>query len=209
MALRLIGSSPLARGTRTCPLIIGLVGSAVHPRLRGEHAPTLEIRPGYRGSSPLARGTQVRVPHEHPLARFIPACAGNTHQHRQGRRPVAVHPRLRGEHVRSQAGVMFAVRFIPACAGNTADYLHMPSSLPVHPRLRGEHLSRLGVALGEGGSSPLARGTPLICGMYPDQMRFIPACAGNTLGRPKGSTSTAGSSPLARGTLGFVSIRWC
>ncbi len=152
------GSSPLARGTpeqhqavvidhRFIPAGAGntpalqhpLLRAAVHPRWRGEHARAARRKRRGRGSSPLARGTLFHQWHKSPRNRFIPAGAGNTWWLRLWSRPLAVHPRWRGEHV-SQS--QFSVsrhgssplargtlpflpdrkaerRFIPAGAGNT------------------------------------------------------------------------------------------
>ena len=91
------GSSPLARGTPqeiadTAPQVgliparAGNTNSGIaccnrrwaHPRSRGEH--TIQSRaPSSRwGSSPLARGTQVRQSLQAGLVGLIPARAGNT-----------------------------------------------------------------------------------------------------------------------------------
>ena len=98
----LIGSSPLARGTRLntlgsrffrrfIPACAGnsglrpafLKSPTVHPRLRGE----LWARGGSRytetGSSPLARGTPINALPFRAYNRFIPACAGNSPQNLQ------------------------------------------------------------------------------------------------------------------------------
>ena len=91
------GSSPLARGTpvafavflcarrliparagNTAPRHSPWVSCAAHPRSRGEHDCTA-YRVGFvTGSSPLARGTQLRARNLHRLVRLIPARAGNT-----------------------------------------------------------------------------------------------------------------------------------
>ena len=114
------------------------------------------------GSSPLARGTLAFPRTITGRARFIPACAGNTHTSISVQSMRAVHPRLRGEHIRSvvlvyrrygssplargtpsRLGSMLPYRrFIPACAGNTCKYNDKESTLTVHPRLRGEHTSK-------------------------------------------------------------------
>ena len=196
----IVGSSPLARGTRALlraklaiiRFIPARAGNTmrsarssartpVHPRSRGEHRSACPIASSVNGSSPLARGTLVG-------------------QHR-------------GPDHR---------RFIPARAGNTGRTMARTKSATVHPRSRGEHLSGAYVATGLIGSSPLARGT-LSGELLADVSdRFIPARAGNTPAsgrRPAAAPvhprsrgehaagvpalrSEVGSSPLARGTRG-------
>ena len=195
----LAGSSPRARGThpreldlRLCPRFIPACAgntkashphathSAVHPRVRGEHAETETEREPQIGSSPRARGTPpFRAAHRND-DRFIPACAGNTPHSAHPRAIIAVHPRVRGEHVHARIDLFdgfgssprargtpsrFAHdgeinRFIPACAGNTRNSPVPPMRNTVHPRVRGEHLA--------------VRANGM------DWFRFIPACAGNT-----------------------------
>ena len=97
--VRSMGSSPLARGTRTHPgrergrpfdgIIPACAGNTHcrrrashrrwdHPRLRGEHLPLIASRSWPKGSSPLARGTQQGSVLRRGPRRIIPACAGNT-----------------------------------------------------------------------------------------------------------------------------------
>mgnify|MGYP000843498251 CR=1 FL=1 len=111
-----LGLSPLARGTH---ILIGIhelrprfipagagnsfssssiaVVLTVYPRWRGE----LLIRSSYSaplaGLSPLARGTQHGRPYEIPVARFIPAGAGNSLAAPPFSPGAAVYPRWRGE----------------------------------------------------------------------------------------------------------------
>ena len=111
------GSSPLARGTRTLtvtirrrirliparagntPWVCGLWGCLpAHPRSRGEHedpSPALQV---VRGSSPLARGTQVTEGRGQTSGRLIPARAGNTTAFSTPGCTGTAHPRSRGEH---------------------------------------------------------------------------------------------------------------
>ncbi len=112
-----LGSSPLTRGkptsiqavpreTRLIPAHAGKtgasikegLGSAAHPRSRGENAACLEDAPCVGGSSPLTRGKPgLRVVYL-PGPRLIPAHAGKTavaHMHAQVRQ---AHPRSRGEN---------------------------------------------------------------------------------------------------------------
>ena len=194
----MIGSSPLARGTRSgsthpppdarfIPARAGNTGRSpggcapapVHPRSRGEHGRSLVPMMLMAGSSPLARGT--------------PSAPGHHHRGR---------------------------RFIPARAGNTRTGTWWRSSTSVHPRSRGEHRRHPDTIIEADGSSPLARGTLHRPAPRPGRPRFIPARAGNTDAservrarstvhpRSRGEHSpspgtvlaSAGSSPLARGT---------
>ncbi len=112
----------------------------------------------------------------------------------------SVHPRTRGEHVRTKAtkhasigssphsrgtqsvghGAGRRQRFIPALAGNTVRVPSLAPKFPVHPRTRGEHLDAAVDAAIHFGSSPHSRGTQTPqCDATP-RRRFIPALAGNT-----------------------------
>ncbi len=112
------GSSPHARGTpraqiltkrctRFIPACAGNTKAVspdafvftVHPRMRGEHSPEFASAVIDRGSSPHARGTRADKTAIWFAQRFIPACAGNTVGQVPGWFEVAVHPRMRGEHV--------------------------------------------------------------------------------------------------------------
>ncbi len=112
----LSGSSPRVRGTplaecriaRRRRFIPACAGNseeaisisefeAVHPRVCGE----LVLRRGLRGwpvgSSPRVRGTLVRGEDQAAVARFIPACAGNSPHFRRDADRRSVHPRVCGE----------------------------------------------------------------------------------------------------------------
>ena len=156
--------------------------------------------PGYRGLSPLARGTRRINSQVQRPARFIPAGAGNTLSVTHSSNYQPVYPRWRGEH---PMGIRYdntvyglsplargtrgngnrprgRGRFIPAGAGNTATRCSNEPFDPVYPRWRGEHAQNDRRSEDSGGLSPLARGT-----RRPDQvmvlpLRFIPAGAGNT-----------------------------
>ena len=111
------GSSPLARGTlQACTkhtsqlgLIPARAGNTVyfsraetrrwaHPRSRGEHSIGHGTWMFARGSSPLARGTQRRIPPPHRRPGLIPARAGNTAWLQASTPWSEAHPRSRGEH---------------------------------------------------------------------------------------------------------------
>ena len=154
---RVVGSSPLARGTwpadscvlpsiRLIPARAGNIRilrgrgrcSSAHPRSRGEHAARRVSSLGTPGSSPLARGTSKK------------------------RRLPAVTPRL-----------------IPARAGNMEVVQTEVVLAPAHPRSRGEH-AHMKTRYAPGfGSSPLARGTFMGFLMMTARPRLIPARAGN------------------------------
>ena len=172
-----IGSSPRVRGTGsfTDPLIrqsrfipacagnsdlIEPSGqlSAVHPRVCGEQMTRRDERREGGGSSPRVRGTVHASAPIQAIARFIPACAGNSDLRAQARPALAVHPRVCGEQFRKKlngcagngssprvrgTGALPALgiskrRFIPACAGNRATSKTLASALSVHPRVCGE-----------------------------------------------------------------------
>ncbi len=213
------GSSPRARGThpetyrraqsrRFIPACAGNTLSLppsplslpVHPRVRGEHLARGAFRVPARGSSPRARGTLPDWLLKAAVARFIPACAGNTRDRRTPIVSPSVHPRVRGEHIRSSAYGAPARgssprargtppypwrscrrrRFIPACAGNTTRAFPSRREAPVHPRVRGEHGTVSLIEPIPNGSSPRARGTRMPSLPQFETARFIPACAGNT-----------------------------
>jgi len=133
----------------------------VHPRIRGEHAPSRTQYSLQVGSSPHTRGTFL-IPFLDDLGiRFIPAYAGNILLMILRGRLLPVHPRIRGEHLRRIIHnavfpgssphtrgtlkfyffALYQYRFIPAYAGNIAGYSAIRNNQTVHPRIRGEHLS--------------------------------------------------------------------
>ena len=153
-----------------------------------------------RGSSPLARGTQVLLSSNAAPNRLIPARAGNTCWVRSWLLLSAAHPRSRGEHSALAPLFLVAVgssplargthpdslspdsdhRLIPARAGNTMSNVPVLTAQTAHPRSRGEHSGVSLPGLSLHGSSPLARGTPSAMGELAGWLRLIPARAGNT-----------------------------
>ena len=191
------GSSPHARGTRVVPtsrdarsrFIPACAGNTYMAiddldaipvlRMRGEHAQLVDSNTVEHGSSPHARGTRLFERDLTLHGRFIPACAGNTTPVPLMIDSLAVHPRMRGEHLITSpyrflrngssphargtpalgGGIVFRFRFIPACAGNTPFQAQGDSSDTVHPRMRGEHSVKNSLHTIIAGSSPHARGT--------------------------------------------------
>ena len=174
----LLGSSPLARGTHnavepfsrcsgliparagnTQSHLLPMMARRAHPRSRGEHLGLLLLFSNDLGSSPLARGTRVRMATHEPCTGLIPARAGNTVIAPVSFTVCGAHPRSRGEH-REPAAVgkdepgssplargtpnrrsvpSLATGLIPARAGNTACHIFALLLDWAHPRSRGEH----------------------------------------------------------------------
>ena len=192
------GSSPRARGTghrhhvlererRFIPACAGnrdtvmalIHWPPVHPRVRGEQARGLLAGRCSVGSSPRARGTDRCYVNPTQQQRFIPACAGNSHESTPTLRSGTVHPRVRGEQWRlmtvdpampgssprargtdpQRLARLPEVRFIPACAGNSGTCSAPAHLHPVHPRVRGEQVNKAEWQRVLSGSSPRARGT--------------------------------------------------
>ena len=178
------------------------------------------------GSSPHARGTHQIVCRCTLDKRFIPACAGNTTTSLKQPSTLAVHPRMRGEHMLSIPYGNQCSGSSPHARGTRAEVLVDDVSHAVHPRMRGEHEQRMKLEMCRTGSSPHARGTHNGKIIKDTVKRFIPACAGNTsrsiypscnrqvhprmrgehLQRSTISAFWAGSSPHARGTPAYQGI---
>ena len=168
--------------------------------MRGEHSLTIGTSTHLQGSSPHARGALDRLRQSQRLSGIIPACAGSTRRRCNRRRSRRDHPRMRGEHFRTQwplknlsgssphaRGALGTAGYsnrlsgiIPACAGSTL----LPESESLqrgdHPRMRGEHSLLLDEDMGFVGSSPHARGAPNKNHPHDPSCGIIPACAGST-----------------------------
>ena len=112
------GSSPRMRGTlnrlwpqlnvwgiipayagNTCWWSACLQAAGDHPRVCGEHNPTVESATGSTGSSPRMRGTRSGLVRGSVPSGIIPAYAGNTLPPGATRRQSWDHPRVCGEHL--------------------------------------------------------------------------------------------------------------
>ncbi len=131
---------------------------SVHPRVCGERINPHRSPPRGGGSSPRVRGTQGAHKTAFWVKRFIPACAGNAHEHVDLDQHSAVHPRVCGERWTARCSTstgdgssprvrgtriqrdaaMIAERFIPACAGNACASRSCAFRWTVHPRVCGE-----------------------------------------------------------------------
>ena len=169
------------------------------------------------------------VQHLVALWRFIPACAGNTTIMPAPHVPSAVHPRVRGEHMKSLLQRSWSGGSSPRARGTPVRDDDLARADLVHPRVRGEHPRCRVVSIADAGSSPRARGTRLRILLWLLGFRFIPACAGNTISssasirsitvhpRVRGEhafllwpdCASSGSSPRARGTRSRGSAGKC
>ena len=170
------GSSPRVRGTpgtryplrHHAGIIPACAGNTVggrvhvtcagdHPRVCGEHTSMTPSRASRMGSSPRVRGTRDKLVRFVPELGIIPACAGNTSFHVDGK--AEDHPRVCGEHCRRRGGrrqsrgssprvrgtrlprlrTSPCSRIIPACAGNTFLQPCQRHHGWDHPRVCGEH----------------------------------------------------------------------
>jgi len=219
------GSSPRSRGPResarhspapirfipafagtTSSAGVQIVACAVHPRVRGDHGPTICGQRRFGGSSPRSRGPRRRKQSCRFDLRFIPAFAGTTAKPAPTSSAPPVHPRVRGDHVRDLPGLTVepgssprsrgpllqlagdrpVLRFIPAFAGTTQQPRRALPPFAVHPRVRGDHDETPAKSRLSSGSSPRSRGPRHDLVAPPLQQRFIPAFAGTTDAR--GST---------------------
>ena len=130
------GSSPLARGlpagrlaseawSRIIPARAGFTrtrlsaptSSGDHPRSRGVYDERNSRMSGLKGSSPLARGLQVRVRHVLPVRGIIPARAGFTNDHSRNVNVDWDHPRSRGVYSVLSSPCCVAVGSSPLARG--------------------------------------------------------------------------------------------
>ena len=153
-----------------------------------------------RGSSPHTRGARFRDRALLQLRRIIPAYAGSTPQWLRASARAADHPRIRGEHLKSNTaedprkgssphtrGAHYSIAvyhrrlgIIPAYAGSTMLF-SSPSLVHMdHPRIRGEHTSTAGAKGISQGSSPHTRGAPTNSSHRRRKVGIIPAYAGST-----------------------------
>ena len=132
---------------------------------------------------------------------ITPAYAGNTCVSIPVAYPCWDHPRLRGEHSRTDFALIqtkgsppptrgtrwhignspLARGITPAYAGNTLQESRLVGLFRDHPRLRGEHIQMKEVKKIRGGSPPPTRGTLLATVCLEDIFRITPAYAGNTV----------------------------
>ena len=190
---------PAYAGSTARPRSI-VVGSADHPRIRGEHLVTIGSSMLPSGSSPHTRGARDLRRSRALLPGIIPAYAGSTAPEAAGQDRKRDHPRIRGEHHLRQDGQLLGTGssphtrgareyparvqrtggIIPAYAGSTR--FRPGRALPDrdHPRIRGEHRLQGMPVRPDQGSSPHTRGAPKKREDPENAARIIPAYAGST-----------------------------
>ena len=171
-----------------------------HPRVRGEHGCSHGWDSPPPGSSPRARGAQVRGTRIGAVGGIIPACAGSTGAGDADWGGGGDHPRVRGEHSHALATMSRTLGssprargarvqgspgrpeegIIPACAGSTSAPTAAGRTAGDHPRVRGEHPDGPAHWVRKKGSSPRARGAHPGRTSQTGDRGIIPACAGST-----------------------------
>ena len=156
--------------------------SSDHPRSRGVYDRQDRLVALGSGSSPLARGLPGQEGQEPSARGIIPARAGFTLHHLDGRARARDHPRSRGVYgqLRLSHGDLSGSSplarglhrpgrstcrwpgIIPARAGFTARGPRRGAGCRDHPRSRGVYSASSPSRTGTRGSSPLARGLPLV-----------------------------------------------
>jgi hypothetical protein len=170
----------------------------VHPRARGDLAPSTCCITSANGSSPRSRGSPRGDDPRRCRLRFIPALAGISPTPWQPSSPGPVHPRARGDLAalvpfsgatvgsspRSRGSPPGArrgtagTRFIPALAGISAARPPGIGQGSVHPRARGDLFCTSRSARCLIGSSPRSRGSRALQEVTEGVARFIPTLAG-------------------------------
>ena len=208
---------PAYAGSTARPRSI-VVGSADHPRIRGEHLVTIGSSMLPSGSSPHTRGARDLRRSRALLPGIIPAYAGSTAPEAAGQDRKRDHPRIRGEHrlqgmpVRPDQGSSphtrgapkkredpeNAARIIPAYAGSTSRRSILAVGARDHPRIRGEHRRGARKCSSTRGSSPHTRGALGYPAYDFGDPGIIPAYAGSTDSAPS-DPENSGDHPRIRG----------
>ena len=228
-----------AHAGKTDRLVQDLPPARAHPRSRGENGSKAAPVTIAGGSSPRGRGKRdagserVRRCGLIPAwagktppgwasarcrSRLIPAWAGKTSGCPSTRSEYRAHPRVGGENLEDNWGVLEAdgssprgrgklareaatstsTRLIPAWAGKTISCSFSFAFASAHPRVGGENLVTTGSYDGNLGSSPRGRGKPAAVMRRTRRTRLIPAWAGKTCGGVPRS-HTCGAHPRVGG----------
>jgi len=151
-----------ARFTPTCvgtanQVTVVSQGWAVHPHVRGDGARVAGHREALTGSPPRAWGRLRGSGGVVGRGRFTPTCVGTARPTSRHARSKSVHPHVRGDGDRHEAG------------------LHERA---VHPHVRGDGSSAANVGRWSTGSPPRAWGRLLWRRCRRGTIRFTPTCVG-------------------------------
>ena len=172
----------------------------VYPRVCGGNATSALPPARWHGLSPRVRGKRCAGTSARPLARSIPACAGETETTTANTTDSKVYPRVCGGNAHSRppaaasAGLSPRVRgkrafpparccqrrSIPACAGETAQKANFPIFGKVYPRVCGGNGQNPPQSRRVKGLSPRVRGKLKRKTSARGGGWSIPACAGET-----------------------------
>ena len=173
-----VGSIPASAGN---PCFGATCGgrSTVHPRERGESVIAPISGMNVRGPSPRARGIRGHERLPGRGAGSIPASAGNPAAAAGKAGLAGVHPRERGESLRTRRTSKLDYGPSPRARGIPWRTRRAGRGSWVHPRERGESSSAAWMRTTRSGPSPRARGIRLLRGADSELLGSIPASAGN------------------------------
>ena len=176
-ALAPVGSSPHTRGAqkpssarpanwRIIPAYAGSTpspsskphGRADHPRIRGEHEPSVFQSPTFLGSSPHTRGARFYGEPLQIAGGIIPAYAGSTQDRSDVPHLTPDHPRIRGEHVPVDVERGVSAGSSPHTRGAPLKPLRPFLILGIIPAYAGSTPSQVSTEMSPKGSSPHTRG---------------------------------------------------
>ncbi len=200
---RLGGRSIPAWAGETWMVDLGAGGNAVDPRVGGGDSTGQRIYADAMGRSPRGRGRLEQRAMANPLARSIPAWAGETYSGRTKTGAASVDPRVGGgDPITKSVSVTGVGRSprgrgrpadttktrrprgsIPAWAGETTPRATRPMMPWVDPRVGGGDWGCRTRGRGPRGRSPRGRGRPPDAQVGAGQGRSIPAWAGETRGK--------------------------
>ena len=174
--------------------------SSTYPRVCGEHAPALPLRPSMIDLPPRVRGAPGIARSTLRRRRLTPACAGSTPERQSPVSGRSTYPRVCGEHRQTRAPYAAGTdlpprvrgapaedarnrgerRLTPACAGSTTASAPVSAAQSTYPRVCGEHCDSAERRARLVDLPPRVRGAPGGLAARVPSLRLTPACAGST-----------------------------
>ena len=112
-----------------------------HPRVCGEQLIYVAHSAGPPGSPPRVRGTVGCANAGSSFWRITPACAGNSAQRADGKRPVEDHPRVCGEQIALSPAPSDSSGSPPRVRGTVSFGFGLDSDSRITPRVCGEQFA--------------------------------------------------------------------